>query len=179
MPKSVARTLARKRKLRLTAAATMTGPVGRARTTSRKVMVAVAKPGKPGKGAKGIDGVYEGSGGSAGWSLVIRNGVVENFNGRASLYCTKAHKQMSETFAMIADDPDPVVAADGSFAWEATKGYGFLKVKYTGTVRNGVVKGNLVLEDRSPIPGADPVTGMPRIEFEYCFVGQDFELERG
>ena len=47
-----------------------------------------------------------------------------------------------------------------------------------GDVRNGVVKGNIVLEDRSPIPGADPVTGLPRIEFEYCFVGQDFELRR-
>ena len=175
----VARTLSRRRKLKLTAAATMTGPVGKARTTSRKLMVAVAKPGKPGKGASGIDGVYKGSGGSAGWSLVIRNGVVENFNGRASLFCTKASKQVSETFAMIADDPDPVVAPDGSFAWEATKGYGFLKVKYKGTVRNGVVKGNLVLEDRPPVPGSDPVTGMPRIEFEYCFVGQDFELKRG
>jgi hypothetical protein len=170
--KALARKLA-KRKVKLTAAATLTGPVGKARTTTRKLTLA-----KPAKGGKGIDGVYHGSGATAGWTMVIRNGVVENFNGRTSLYCTKAHRQENVTFAMVGDDPDPRVGTDGSFAWEATSGYGFLKLKFSGTVSAGVAHGKTVVEDRSPIQGADPVTGMPRIEFEYCFAGQDFELRK-
>lgn len=176
--KTVKLKVAKKIARRLKLTATLTGPVGKARTTTRKLTVSKTKPAKPGKGGNALDGVYHGSGATAGWTLVINHGVVENFNGRTSLYCTKAHKQMEVTFAMVGDDPDPTVVADGSFAWEATSGYGFQKLKFDGKASGGVARGKIVVEDRSPVPGADPVTGMPRIEFEYCFVGQEFELRK-
>jgi len=110
--------------------------------------------------------------------MVIENGIVQNFNGTITLYCTKQAKQETVTFAMIGDDPKPHVAADGSFAWEATKNYGFQKLKFSGRVSGGKATGKIVVEDRPLIQGADPVTGMPRIEAEYCFAGADFALTR-
>ena len=35
-----------------------------------------------------------------------------------------------------------------------------------------------MVESRPPINGADPVSGMPRIEFEYCFAGRDYTLTK-
>lgn len=157
----------------LSAAITLRGPVGKARTTTRKVKVTTAKPGED-----GIDGTYRGTGAGADWVLVINDGVVTNFNGSISTYCTKAGKQENHSFAMIGDDPDPKVAPSGSFAWEATRGYGFDKLKFDGVVGGGAISGKMMVESRPPINGADPVSGMPRIEFEYCFAGRDYTLER-
>jgi hypothetical protein len=169
---TVKRALARKRKLKLTAIAVMKAPVGKARTTRRKLTVTKLRP------AKGVNGKYGGSGLSAGWVMVIENGVVENFNGSMTLYCTKQKEQETVTFAMVGDDPKPHVATDGTFAWEATKNYGFQKLKFSGRVSGGQVTGKIVVEDRPLIPGTDPVTGMPRIEAEYCFAGADYTLTR-
>jgi hypothetical protein len=167
----VKRALARKRKLKLTAVAVMQGPVGKARTTRRKLTV--TKP----KG--GIDGTYgKGKGVAAGWTMVIDNGVVENFNGRMTLYCTKQKVQETVTFAMVGSDPKPRIAADGTFAWEATKDYGFQKLKFSGRVSGGSASGKVVVEDRPLIQGVDPVSGMPRIEAEYCFAGASYALTK-
>jgi cytoskeletal protein CcmA (bactofilin family) len=73
---------------------------------------------------------------------------------------------------MFGDDPDPRVAADGSFTWEATRGYGFVKLRFDGRIVGDVVRGRLMVEDRSVIRGSD------RFEFDYCFAGDDFELKR-
>lgn len=159
----------------LTAVATLKGPVGKARKTTAKLKIGKpAKPGKPGS----IDGTYRGSGAGADWVMVINGGVVTNFNGTISTYCTKAGKQQNHAFAMVADDPDPKVAADGSFSWEATRGYGFDKLKFSGVVANGKVTGNMMVESRPPINGVSPVSGLPRIEFEYCFAGRDYTLTK-
>ena len=168
----VKRALARKRKLKLTAIAVMKAPVGKARTTRGKLTVTKVRP------AKGVNGNYRGSGVSAGWVMVIDNGVVQNFNGTMTLYCTKQKVQETVTFAMVGDDPKPHVAADGTFAWEATKNYGFQKLKFSGRVSGSAATGKIVVEDRPLIQGTDPVTGMPRIEAEYCFAGADFTLTR-
>jgi hypothetical protein len=168
----VKRALARKRKLKLTAIAVMKAPVGKARTTRSKLKVIRVRP------AKGVNGTYRGGGISAGWVMVIENGIVQNFNGSITLYCTKQAKQETVTFAMIGDDPNPHVAADGSFAWEATKNYGFQKLKFSGRVSGNTAKGKIVVEDRPLIPGTDPVSGMPRIVPEYCFAGADYTLTR-
>jgi hypothetical protein len=162
----------------LAAVATLHGPVGKARTTTKKLKVTTARPPKPGTG--GIDGRYRGSGAGADWVMVIKDGVVTTFNGTITTYCTKAEEQETDTFAMIGDDPDPSVAADGTFAWEATSGYGFDKLKFDGRVdKGGTITGNMMVESRPPIPGADPLSGMPRIEFEYCFAGRDYTLKKG
>jgi hypothetical protein len=79
---------------------------------------------------------------------------------------------------MVGDDPKPHVAADGSFAWEATKNYGFQKLKFSGRVSGAAATGKIVVEDRPLIQGTDPVSGMPRIEAEYCFAGADYTLTR-
>ena len=150
----------------------MKAPVGKARTTRGKLTVTKARP------AKGVNGTYRGSGISAGWTMVIDNGIVQNFNGTMTLYCTKQAKQETVTFAMIGDDPKPHVAADGSFAWEATKNYGFQKLKFSGRVSGNTATGKIVVEDRPLIPGTDPVSGMPRIVPEYCFAGADYTLTR-
>jgi hypothetical protein len=168
----IKRALARKRKLKLTAIAVMKAPVGKARTTRRKLTVTKPRP------AKGVNGTYRGSGVSAGWVMVIEQGIVQNFNGTMTLYCTKQAEQETVTFAMIGDDPKPHVAADGSFAWEATKNYGFQKLKFSGRVSGGTATGKIVVEDRPLIQGSDPVTGLPRIEAEYCFAGADYTLTR-
>ena len=166
----VSRVLARKRTLKLTAAAVMKGPVGNARTT--KHALKVSRP----KG--GIDGNYGGSGVSGGWTMVIGHGVVQNFNGTMTLYCTKQKQQETVTFAMVGSDPKPHVAADGTFAWEATKDYGFQKLEFSGRVSGGTVTGKMMVEDRPLIPGTDPVSGMPRIVPEYCFAGAKYTLRR-
>ena len=64
----------------------------------------------PARRQDGIDGTYKGTGGGAGWVMVIKDGVVTNFNGSITTFCTKASKQQNHTFAMVADDPDPRVA---------------------------------------------------------------------
>ncbi len=156
---------------RLTARATLKAAEGPARTTTAKV---AAK-----RGPLRIDGRYKGrSGGQADWVAIVKDGVVENFNGSTTLYCADSRTQRKVTFGMFGDDPDPRVGRDGAVTWEATKGYGFLKLKYTATVAGGALIGDAVVEERRPISGADPVTGLPRIEFDYCFAGQDFALVR-
>jgi hypothetical protein len=148
----------------------MKGPVGKARTTRRKLTAS-----RPSGAA---NGKYGGKGISAGWVMVIDKGIVQNFNGTLTLYCTKQKIQETVTFAMIGDDPKPHVAADGTFAWEATSGYGFQKLKFSGRVSGSKVTGNMMVEDRPLIPGTDPVSGMPRIVPEYCFAGADYTLTR-
>ena len=165
--------LARKRTLKLTAIAVMKGPVGKARTTRHKLTIKkVARP------TGGINGKYGGTGVSADWVMVIQNGVVQNFNGTMTLYCSKRKEQETVSFAMIGDDPKPHVAVDGTFAWEATKNYGFQKLKFSGRVSGGKVTGNMMVEDRPLIQGTDPVSGLPRIEAEYCFAGADYSLTK-
>jgi hypothetical protein len=73
---------------------------------------------------------------------------------------------------MIGEDPKPRVGADGSFAWEATRGYGFEKLRFDGRISGDTARGRLMVEDRSPLLG----TG--RIEFDYCFAGKEFTLRR-
>jgi hypothetical protein len=157
----------------LTAAVTLRGPVGKARTTTIKVKLTKSKPGKG-----GIDGTYRGTGAGADWVMVIQGEVVTNFNGSITTFCTKANKQQNHAFAMVGDDPDPRVSRSGAFTWEATAGYGFDKLKFDGVVKDGRVSGKMMVESRPPINGADPVSGMPRIEFEYCFAGRDYTLQR-
>jgi hypothetical protein len=182
LSRSTARLLARRSKVKLTAAATMQAPVGKVRTTARKVTVKRAVAGEPAPskpGASGYDGRYKGTGARADWVLTIEDGIVQSFNGTTSLYCTKSEKQQRRTFAMVGDDPKPKVSRHGSFAWQATKGYGMQQLKFSGGVtKQGKLKGRMMVEYRPMVNGADPVTGMPRIEFDYCFVGEDFTLMR-
>ncbi len=168
----ISRALARKNTLKLTATAVMKGPVGKARTTQHKLTA-----GRPARGG-GVDGKYGGKGVSAGWTMVIGHGVVQNFNGTMTLYCTKQKQQETVTFAMVGSDPKPHLAADGTFAWEATKDYGFQKLKFSGRVSGGTVTGKMMVEDRPLIPRIDPVSGMPRIVPEYCFAGAKYTLTR-
>jgi hypothetical protein len=158
----------------LTAAATLRGPIGKQRTTTAKLKLTTTKPGKSG----GIDGTYRGTGAGADWVMVIAGGVVTNFNGSISTYCTKAGEQRNHSFAMIGDDPDPTVSAGGAFAWEATSGYGFDKLKFDGVVNGGTITGKMMVESREMINGVSPVSGLPRIEFEYCFAGRDYTLTK-
>jgi hypothetical protein len=177
---------------KLALAATMKGPVGKPATTKATVRIGKAKTSKPrqrtggGGGTTpdapaeaGIDGTYRGQGGGdAGYVMIIEGGVVKSFNGTLGLSCTKSKAIGSHPFSMVADDPAPAVAPDGSFSWEATSGYGFTKLKFTGKVAGGRVTGNVVVEYRPPISGADPLSGMPRMEFDYCFAGRDYTLSR-
>ena len=156
---------------RLTARATLRAAEGPARTTKAKL---TAK-----RGRVPVDGRYKGrSGGQADWVAIVEDGKVENFNGTTTLYCADSRTQRKVAFGMFGDDPDPRIGPDGSVAWEATKGYGTVKLKFRATAAGGALIGNAVVEERRPIQGADPVTGMPRIEFDYCFAGQDFALVR-
>ena len=163
----------------LLAVATLRGPVGVARRTTAALSVTAAKPAKPGKpGQGGVDGTYRGSGAGADWVMVIRKGIVESFNGSISIYCTKAGEQQNLSFGMLGDDPEPPVAADGSFAWEATKGYGFDKLKFDGVAKGGRVTGKMMVESRPLIQGVSPITGLPRLEAEYCFAGREYTLTK-
>lgn len=171
LSRAARRTLTRKRRLSLRLSAALKAAGGRTRTTTRTVVVRVAKAGGGSKpsGGGGVDGTYRGSGGQV---MVVSGGKVTNFNGSISLYCTRSGKQKFVTYAMVADDPDPTVGGDGRFAWEATKGYGFQKLKFDGRISGSTATGKLVVEDRSPLLG----TG--RIEFDYCFAGQEWTLRR-
>jgi len=173
------RPYSQRKKVKLTALATMKGPVGKARVTKRKIVVAKGAKPKPGGKPATIDGTYRGDGLRADWVMGIRDGVVQSFSGNTGLFCTKSQTRKKVAFAMVGEDPKPRVAPDGTFQWEATKGYGFQKLKFKGKVnKNGTVTANMMVEDRSPITGADPITGTPRIEFDYCFTGEDFTLKR-
>lgn len=192
LAKAAARTLARRRTLKLMLAVTLRAPVGKARTTTRAVIVklgAVAR-GTPPRSGGGTGGGTGGdsrggdapSGGGAGFdgtyrapdgqTMVVANGFVTNFNGDLTLYCTKSERQTRTSYAMIADDPDPKVADDGSFTWEATRDYGFEKLRFDGRIQGDVATGRLMVEDRSPLLGGD------KIDFDYCFAGKEFRLTR-
>ena len=68
--------------------------------------------------------------------MVIKDGVVTNFNGSITTFCTKASKQQNHTFAMVADDPDPRVALR-RLHLGGHRGYGFDKLKFDGVVKDG------------------------------------------
>lgn len=126
--------------------------------------------GKPdGPAAPPLDGQYKDS---AGWTMAVEDGVVKGFSGSISTYCTVTRRQKTVYFAMIGEDPSPRVAADGSYSWEATRGYGFVKLKFEGRIVNGKARGKMMVEDRSMILGSG------RIEFDYCFAGREYELTR-
>ncbi len=169
-----ARKLRRAGKLKATVVAKLRGPVGKARTTRRSVLVTAPKSssppaGKPGPQGAGYDGTYKGQ----DLELVARDGAVTTFTGTLSLYCTRSGKQKVVRFFQGSGDPAPKIAADGGFAWEATRDYGFVKLKYEGRFVDGrTAKGKLVVEDRSPLLG----TG--RFEFDYCFAGKDWSASR-
>lgn len=179
LTRPAARRLAAKRKLRLSLSATVTGPTGPPTRVKRRL--GVSAPPKPGSTPKpgappttppedeGIDGTYSESN---GWTMVVQSGQVISFSGTLSLYCTESARQKNVSFGMYADDPDPTVAPDGTFAWEAMTGYGFVKLKYQGRIDGRTATGNAVVEDRSPLLG----TG--RFEFDYCFAGRDFQLAK-
>lgn len=194
LTKAARATLKRKRRLALTAAVRAKGPGGRHRTTTKRLTAKVGKGG----GTTGGGGSTGGGGGSAGGgggttggtgggqaptfdgtyraadgqTMVVADGKVTSFNGTLTLYCTKSGKQKTSSYAMVADDPDPSVAPDGTFAWEATAGYGFEKLKYDGRISGDTATGRLSVEDRSPLLG----TG--RFEFDYCFAGKEWSLSR-
>jgi hypothetical protein len=160
--------------VRLTLAVALKAKGGKARTTTRALKVTLAGGGggsrrAPGRGAAGFDGTYRASDGQ---TMVVSGGVVTSFNGDLTLYCTKAGTQKRVAYFMNGDDPDPKVAPDGSFAWEATSGYGFVKLKFDGRISGATAKGKLVVEDRSPLLG----TG--RFEFDYCYAGKEWTLRR-
>lgn len=173
------KTLTRKRAVKLSLAATVRAPEGRARVSRRTVTVKLGAPARrapsgraptgrqPGGG--GFDGTYRASN---GYTLVVAGGVVTTFNGDVTTYCTRSQRQKRVAFGMYGDDPDPKVAADGSFSYEATRGYGMVKLRFDGRISGTTAKGRLMVEDRSPLLG----TG--RIEFDYCFAGDDWELQR-
>ena len=56
---------------------------------------------------------------------------------------------------MFGDHPDPEVSGDGSFAYEATTGYGFVKLKFEGRLDGVTATGKLVVEDRWPMSTSD------------------------
>ncbi len=169
-----ARRLRRAGKLRATVVAKLRGPVGKVRATRRTVAVTAPKAarppaGKPDPKGSGYDGTYKGQ----DLELVARDGIVTTFTGSLSLYCTRSGRQKLVRFFQGSGDPAPKIAADGSFEWEATRDYGFVKLKYEGRFVDGrTAKGKLVVEDRSPLLG----TG--RFEFDYCFAGKDWTAER-
>jgi hypothetical protein len=174
LARATARKLRRAGKLNATVLAKLRGPVGKPRTTRRVVSVTAPKAsrppaGKPGPKDSGYDGTYKGQ----DLELVVRDGTVTTFTGSLSLYCTRSGKQKVVRFFQGSGDPAPRIAADGSFAWEATRDYGFVKLKYDGRfVDARTAKGKLVVEDRSPLLG----TG--RFEFDYCFAGKDWSASR-
>ncbi|MDO8188268.1 hypothetical protein Q5424_13715 [Conexibacter sp. JD483] len=146
--------------LRLTLTTTLKAKGGKARTTTRALTVL---------SSTAVDGTYRASDGQV---MVVRGGVVTTFSGDITLWCTRAKVQKRVAYFMGSDDPDPLVGGDGSFAWEATKGYGVVKLKFDGRVNGRTASGKLVVEDRSPLLG----TG--RFEFDYCFAGKKWTLRR-
>lgn len=185
LTKQARATLERKRRLTLSAVVRAQGPGGKHRTTTRRLTAKVVKRsgsagGPSGGGSTGggtinggktptFDGTYRASDGQ---TMVVAGGKVTTFSGTLTLYCTRSGRQKTSTYSMAADDPDPTVAADGTFAWEATAGYGFAKLKYDGRITGDGATGRLSIEDRSPLLG----TG--RFEFDYCFAGKEWSLSR-
>jgi len=160
----------------LRAVATVRGPSGRARTTSAGVTLTVAKKqqgsgdGGPVVPDAGPDGTYRGD---DGLTIAVSGGKVTVFSGSISTYCTETQRQKSVSFGMYGDDPQPSVAADGSFAWEATEGYGFVKLKFSGRIVGSTASGNFMVEDRSPMSTSDG-----KLAFDYCFAGRDWTASR-
>lgn len=184
LSKPALRALRKKRSLKLSAALTLRAPSGKVRTTRATVTAKLGPaprrgtPSRPGsgggrtdggRGGAGFDGTYRAPDGQV---MVVENGRVLSFSGTITTYCTKSSKQKNVSYGMFGDDPDPTVAADGSFAYEATSGYGFVKLKYDGRISGDVVSGKFNVEDTSPLLG----TG--RFEFDYCFAGKDYRLSR-
>ncbi|MEV4420040.1 hypothetical protein AB0L40_08710 [Patulibacter sp. NPDC049589] len=181
--------LKRKRRLTVTVEARLKGPAGRYRTSSRTLTATVSKgtggtttgggstnggstndgPTDDGGKAAGPDGTYRASDGQV---MAVEGGKVVSFSGSLSLYCTRSGKQKTVAYSMAADDPAPTVGGDGSFAWEATQGYGFVKLKFEGRISGDAATGKLAVEDRSPLLG----TG--KIEFDYCYAGKEWSLQR-
>jgi hypothetical protein len=118
----------------------------------------------------GPDGTYRGA---SGLAIVVREGKVVAFNGEITTYCAGSQRQKPVAFGMYANDPAPQVGADGSFAWEATSGYGFVKLKFEGKLSGDSASGYFMVEDRSP-----KTTGDGRLEFDYCFAGGDWSAAR-
>jgi hypothetical protein len=164
---------------RLGAVATFRDPAGKPHRTSSSVSLS----GTPSGGGKkpeapkppvepelGPDGTYAGA---SGLTMVVADGKVSAFDGQITTYCATSGKQKLVTFGMYGDDPAPEVAADGSFAYEATTGYGFVKLKYEGRIVGDTATGKLVVEDRSPMSTSDG-----RLAFDYCFAGADWTATR-
>ncbi|MBS1678008.1 MAG: hypothetical protein JST08_11540 [Actinobacteria bacterium] len=189
LDRSTRTTLAGAKAPRLSAVASFRDPSGRLRRATSTIAVTgvqggrgddgtpspgapkgpSAPPPTPGPSA-GPDGTYHGAG---GLSVVISGGKVTSFNGQITTYCAMSETQKNVSFGMYGEDPSPQVGADGSFAWEATNGYGFVKLKFEGRVSGGNAAGNLVVEDRSPL-----LTGEGRLEFDYCFAGTEWTATR-
>ncbi len=174
-------TLTRQGAQRLTAVASFRDPGGRLRRTTGTVALPEGSAGgtpKPNAPQAPPAPPVEETGpatysGSNGLTVVITEGKVVAFNGQISTYCTKSGKQKNVSFGMFGDDPDPTVGADGSFAYEATTGYGFVKLKYEGRVSGATATGTLVVEDRSPISTSDG-----RLDFDYCYAGAEWSATR-
>ncbi len=176
--------LAQQQAARVTAVVSFRDPAGHPRRTTRALTVSQAGAGAPLPGTPkgptapvpapepptGPDGTYHGA---SGLTVVIAAGKVISFNGQITTYCTKSEEQKNVTFGMFGDDPDPQVGADGSFAYEATTGYGVVKLKYEGRVSGSTATGTLVVEDRSPISTSDG-----RLDFDYCYAGADWSATR-
>jgi hypothetical protein len=166
---------------RLGVSATFRDPAGRLRHTAGTVALAAPSPGNPPppgtptgptapEPSSGPDGTYHGA---DGLTVLVVGGKVTAFNGQISTYCTASEEQKTVTFGMFGDDPDPQIGPDGSFAYEATTGYGFVKLKYEGRLSGATMTGKLVVEDRSPMSTSDG-----RLEFDYCFAGADWTATR-
>jgi hypothetical protein len=174
--------LAQRKAPRVTAVLSFRDQAGHLRRTTRTIVLAPAPGGAPTPNTPkdptdpmpetpaGPDGAYKGA---DGLTMIVAGGKVTSFNGRITTYCTTAEEQKSVAFGMFGDDPAPVVASDGSFAYEATTNYGFVKLKYEGRLSGDTAAGKLVVEDRSPISTDDG-----RLDFDYCFAGADWSATR-
>lgn len=172
LPRNLAGRIAKQGRAKLRLVVKVRTDGGRGRTI-RRSLIAVRKPrsggGRGGARVSPFDGTYRESN---GWTMAVEDGVVKGFSGSISTYCTVSGRQKNVYFAMIGDDPFPTVAQDGSYSWEATRGYGFVKLKFEGRIVKGVARGKMMVEDRSMILGSG------RIEFDYCFAGREYKLTR-
>jgi hypothetical protein len=164
---------------RLRASASFRDRSGRPRHTSGTVALPAPSGGNPPgtpsgptapKPPAGPDGTYRGA---DGLTVLVVDGKVTAFNGQITTYCTGSEEQKSVAFGMFGDDADPQIGPDGSFAYEATTGYGFVKLKYEGRLSGDTMTGKLTVEDRSPMSTYDG-----RLEFDYCFAGADWTATR-
>lgn len=168
LPRNLANQIVKKSKVKLRLVMNVRTAGGKPQTV-RRSLTAVKKTGNGGPQGSPINGTYRESN---GWTMVVEGGLVKGFTGTISTYCTVTKRQKNVYFAMFGDDPFPKVGSDGSYTWEATTNYGFVKLKYEGRIVGGVASGKMMVEDRSLIFG----TG--RIEFDYCFAGRDYKLTR-